>query len=130
MKKHKIQHIIKKQGGNAQVVFRDGKTVFWPREYLRDIAPGTKVFEYKNKNNKTVAFTWNSQVRYVVPEPSHFDDALEFVENLKWFDRIVFNNVLSYAVGGEIMAASGSNTIRLAHNMMLLKIKTDRYKTR
>lgn len=130
MKKHKIQHVIKKQGGNAQVVFRDGETVFWPREHMRGIVPGVAILEYVNKSGKTVAFSWQDKMRYVVPEPPHFDEAMDFIENLKWLDRIMFNNAVSHALDSKMEMMFSPNTIQLAHNMMLLKIKTDRYKTR
>ena len=130
MKKHKIQHIIKKQGGNAQVVFRDGKTVFWSREYVSNIVPGISVLEHKHKNGQTVAFSWGNNLRYVVSQPQSFEDATIFIEKFKWIDRISFNNAVVNALIYNIEPMVFPTITDIAHNMTLLKIKMDNDKKR
>lgn len=130
MKRYKIQHVIKKQGGNYQVVFNDGTSVFWPREYMNGLTSGTRICEHKHKNGQTVAFSWSDKLRFVVKQPLHFDDSLDFIEQFDAFDRISFNNAVVRALGYKIGLVFSSNIVVAAHNMVLLGIKSGQSKTR
>ena len=124
MKKHKIQHVIKKQGGHFQVVFRDGGTMFCPRECACGLNVGTTVIEHKHKNGQTVAFSWHNQLRYVVSQPMHFDAAVDFLEKFRWFDRIAFNKAVVQKMGSRDESGLFPDISQYAHNVVLAGIKT------
>ena len=130
MRRHKVKSIIKKQGGDFQVVFRDGMRVFWPRESGRGINVGTWVCEYKYKNGQTVAFSWNNELRFVVPQPQYFDNAVEFIENFRFFDRVPFNNAVVRALHYRTDPMILPDTEKIAHNLVLLGLKTTMSKLR
>ena len=126
MIKHKVQQIIRKQGGNAQIVFRDGARVFWPKDCLRGLIVGTTIYEHKHKNGQTVAFSWDKKLRFVGGRPEHVDDAIEFVEKFKLFDRVPFNNAIVRAMDYFIEPLALPDTVKIAHNVVLLGVR-DRY---
>ena len=124
MKRHKIQHVIKKQGGNLQVIFNDGMRVFWPREYARGLVDGTTVWEHKHKNGQTVAFSWDNNLRFLVPQPLHFDESFDFVEKFRFFDRVSFNNAIIDALHYRMDKMVLPDSEKIAHNVVLLGLKS------
>ena len=123
MQRHKIERIVKKPGGNFQVVFRDGKCVFWPREYAYGLDKGLRVNEHKNKKGQTVAFSWKDNIRFIGEQPIHFDESVDFIENFKFFDRVPFNIAVLRALGYGIEPLIYPDTENFAHNMVLLAVK-------
>ena len=130
MKKHKVQQIIKKQGGNFQVVFSDGVRVFWPREDLRGLGIGTRVCEHKHKNGQTVAFSWNNDLRFIGPEPMHIDDAAAFVAKFKFFDRVSFNKAVVKALDVYVEPLVFPDIDKIAQYMFWLAIQRTNAKLR
>lgn len=130
MKRHKIQKIIKKQGGHSQVIFSDGMSVFWPREYVRDLNVGTVVYEHKHKTGQTVAFSWKDNLRFVEFQPTSFNDAVDFIEKFKLFDSVAFNNALVRTLDYPIDQFMFPDTEKFAHNIVLFGIKSRYGKSR
>ena len=123
MKTHKIKQIIKKQGGNYQVVFNDGTRVFWPREYANDLNVGTRVREHQHKNGETVAFSWAENIRFVVPQPLFYEDAVEFLEKFRLFDTVAFNKAVVRSMHYAIEPLMLPDVDKFAQNIVLLGIK-------
>ena len=119
MIKHKVDRIIKKQGGNAQIVFRDSTVVFWPKRQLHGIVQGTIIREHKHKNGQTVAFSWYDNVRFVVPQPENLDESIEFIKKFKLFDSVFFDNALVRAMNYPIEPLLFPDAVKLAHDLML-----------
>ena len=119
MKKHTIEHIIKKQGGNAQIMFRDGETVFWPSEFINGLKKGTMVREHKHKNGQTVAFSWDESVRFVGTQPRHLDESMAFLQKFSTMDMIRFNNALVRAMNYKMDVAIMPDLYDFAHNLVL-----------
>ena len=130
MKKREIRQIINKQGNKYQIVFTDGTHIFWPNENMRGIEKGAYIIEHKHKNGQTVAFSCGKNIRFVVPQPYHFDDAIEFIEKFKLIYRISFNNAIVRAMHYRVDFATFFSNNALAHNVVLYGIKTKMAKHR
>ena len=124
MKIHKVHQVIAKQGGNYRVIFKDGTSVFWPREYMQGLTIGTLVCEHQHKDGQTVAYSWRDKLRFVVQQPANLDDSIDFVEKFKWIDRASFNNAVVRATGYRMDHMLLPDTIVTAHNMALLRLRS------
>ena len=123
MKKHVIQQIIKKQGGNYRVVFRGGKSIFWPCEYAQGLTIGTVVREHKHKNGKTVAFSWDDKIRFVSPQPTYMEEAFDFIEKFRLWDRVRFNNAVMGAAKFVWEPLILPDTKNFAQNLVLFGLQ-------
>ena len=130
MKIHKVQQIIKKQGGNFQIVFDDGTRAFWPRENIRGMYIGATVREHKHKNGQTVAFSWSKYLRFVVPQPIHIDESMEFLAEFKPFDRVRFNNAVIGALNVSVGPLIFPDNEKFAQNIFLYGLQTQHSKSR
>lgn len=123
MKKHRVKKFIKKDTTHTMVVFRDGGTVCVNNIQAAFMRPNMRVVEHTDKNGKTVAYSWDENIKFVAPQPLYFDASVDFMKKLKPLDRVAFNNAVVATMHYKTGRSLFPNTEKFAHNLVLLGFK-------